>query len=124
MKSPSSEMITVHPAKSTARPDVASDVGHRLPRVAALDQALPVPGHDEQGVVDAHPEPDHGQHLGGEDGDVQDVAEQVLEGEADGDAEQGGDDGQAHGHHRPEGDQHDDHGGQDPDALARPGLRR
>jgi hypothetical protein len=42
---------------------------------------------------------------------------------ADGDAEQGGDDGEAHGHHGTERQQHDDDGGQDADALGRAGSR-
>ena len=57
-------------------------------------------------------------------GHVQDVADQVLDGEADGDAEQRGEDGQAHGHHRSEGDEHDDHGGENAEALARSQARR
>ena len=64
------------------------------------------------------PEADHGHHLGGEGRGGDHVGQQVEHGEGDGDAEQGGDDGQAHGHHRAEGQQHDDDGGQDPDALA------
>ena len=119
MKSPSSEMITVQPAKSTARPDVARAAVTAARGWRPSHQPLPEPGHDEQGVVDPHAQPDHGQHLGGEDGHVQDVAQQVLEGEPDGDPEQRRHDGKTHGHHRPEGDQHDDHGRRDPDALAR-----
>ena len=97
---------------------------HRRTGLAAFEQPLPVAGDDEQGVVDSHPQPDHGQHLGSEDRDVQEVAEQVLEGEADGDAEKRGQDWQAHGHHRAEGDEHDQHGTEDPGAFARrPGRR-
>ncbi len=35
-------------------------------RVAALEEALPVAGDDEEGVVDAHADADHGGHLGRE----------------------------------------------------------
>ena len=37
---PSSEMTTVQPANSTARPDVSSGSGDRAARVAALGQPL------------------------------------------------------------------------------------
>ena len=47
---------------------------------------------------------------------------QVEHGKADGDTEQRGDDGEAHGHHRSEGQQHDDDGGEDADPLTRAGL--
>ena len=57
--------MTVHPAKSTARPDVAR--ARPLRRLApSLVEPLSVSGDDEQGVVDSHSEADHGQHLGGE----------------------------------------------------------
>ena len=60
---PSSEMTTVQPAKSTARPEVSSGLDDRAARVAALGQALAVAGDDEQGVVDADADADHGGQL-------------------------------------------------------------
>ena len=115
---PISEMTTVQPAKSTARPDV-SRASTTAPRVAALVQALAVPGDDEQRVVDAHADADHGGQLGAERRHDQPGGEQGDDGEADADAEQGGEDRQAHGEHRAEGDEQDDDGGEDADGLAR-----
>jgi hypothetical protein len=50
----------------------------------------------------------------------QHVGQQLQQGQAHPQAEEGGEDGQAHGHHRPEGDEHDEHGGQDAGPLGRP----
>ena len=95
----------------------------RLARVATFRQALPIPGDDEQGVVDADPKTDHRHDLGREHRGHEHVREQIKGSEGDGDAEQGGDDGQSHRHHRAKGQEHDDDGGEDADALTWAGLR-
>ena len=56
--------------------------------------------------------------------DGEDVREELQQRDADAEPGQRGDHGQAHGHHGPEGEQHDEDGGGDADALARPGRRR
>ena len=89
-------------------------------RAAGVDP-FPVAGDDEQGVVDADAEPDHGPQEGGEVGDVDDVAEDDDQAEPGADAAEGDGDRQAHREHRAEGeDQHDDGEGE-ADEL---GLRR
>ena len=80
-------------------------------------QALAVPGDDEQRVVDADADADHGGELRGELGDRDRVREQLDDGEADADAEQRGEDGQAHRQHGAERDEQDDHGGEQTDGL-------
>ena len=62
-------MTTVVPANRTARPEVVREVAGR-PRVPSLEDALPVPGDDEQRVVDADTDADHGGHLGEKFGTV------------------------------------------------------
>ena len=89
--------------------------------VAAFEDALPVAGDDEEGVVDAHTDADHGGHFGREVRDGQDVREELKQADPDTEARQRGDDRQAHGHHRSEGEQHDEDGGGDADALTGPG---
>jgi hypothetical protein len=59
----------------------------------AVVQQLAVPGDDEQGVVDPHPEADHRAQDEGELRDVHDGGEHADAGDADEDAEQRGDDG-------------------------------
>ena len=56
---PSTAMITVVPANSTARPDGVDRRDHRLLGVHSVVQALAVAGDDEQRVVDADADPDH-----------------------------------------------------------------
>ena len=96
---------------------------HGVPRAKAFTEALAVAGDDEQGVVDADPEPDHGHQLRAEAGVDQQMTDQGDHSVPDADADQGGDDGQAHGHDGPEGQEHDDDGGGDPEPFARPGRR-
>ena len=56
---PSSAMITVRPANSTARPDVSIAVIDGLLGIETGLQPLAVAGDDEQRVVDAHADADH-----------------------------------------------------------------
>ncbi len=97
--------------------------GHRVARIPALGQEAAVAGDNEQGVVDPDAESDHGHDLGSEGRCGHHVREQVEDCEGDRDTEDRGDDGEAHRHHRPEGQQHDDDRGQDPEGFARTRLR-
>ena len=47
-------MHTMIPANRTARPEVLTALTMDVLDVDAGDEALPVPGDDEQGVVDPH----------------------------------------------------------------------
>ena len=108
------------PSKGHGPPGGAQSYHRRLSGVAALAETLAVAGDDKQGVIDSDPEADHRHQLGSEGRHGKAMAGQIDETKADADANQGGEQGQAHGHHRPEGDQHDHHGGRDPNALAGP----
>src|ERR1019366_7098198 len=120
--SPSSEMMTVVPANRTARPavDMARTTASRgaSPR-QPLAEPLPVPGHDEQGVVDPDAEPDHGHQFRAEAGVDQQVADQRHNRVAGAHSGQCGKDGQAHRDDRPEDHQHDDDRRGDAEAFAR-----
>ena len=63
MNMPSSEMTTVMPAKTTARPDVSRLRTDRLARLQAVVQPLAVARDDEQRVVDADADADHRRDL-------------------------------------------------------------
>ena len=119
MNRPSTAMITVQPANSTARPAVSIARRRGVLRIQAVGQALPVAGDDEQGVVDADADADHGHGLDREAGHVDDVDDEADEGDAGEDAEDRGDQGQAHGQHRPEREQQDHHGGEEAERLTR-----
>ena len=56
---PMNDTTTVTPAKATARPAVSIAIDVGLLRRVAVVEVLPVPGDDEQRVVDAHAEADH-----------------------------------------------------------------
>ena len=90
----------------------------------AVVEELAVPGDDEQRVVDAHAEADHGAEDQGELGDVHDGGQHADAGDADEDADQRGADGQAHRHDGAEGDEQDDDRHADADELAARLLRR
>ena len=92
-----------------------------FPRRAAFGQSLPVAGDDEQGVVNADTKPDHDHHVRAEGGHGDQVAERLEDAEADAEPGQGGEDRQPHGHHRPEGQQHDHDRRHQPDHLGRAG---
>ena len=83
----------------------------------SLVEPLAVAGHDEQGVVDPHTDPDHRGDLRREIRHADPVGEHKHERDADADAEQRGEDRQAHRQERPERDQQDDHGGDEADGL-------
>ena len=112
--------MTVVPAKTTERPEVAREIAAAVTRIAPFGHSLAVAGHDEERIVDAHPEADHGHDLGGERRSGDHMREQIEDGEGHGNPEEGGDDRQPHGHDGAEGQQHDDDGGQDADSLVRP----
>ena len=88
----------------------------------ALVEVLAVSGDDEQRVVDADAEADHGAQDQRELGDVQECGQDADGGGTDEDAHQRGDDRQAHGHHGAEGDEQHDDGDADTDQLAARGV--
>ena len=99
-------------------------LGDRVLDVEAELEPVPVAGDDEQGVVDADAEADHGDHRRGEVGHRDDVAGQRHERRGDAEAEQRGADRQAHRQHRTEGQDEDDDGGDDAEDLALGQLER
>jgi hypothetical protein len=101
--SPSRAMTIVAPAKSTARRGEGRD--SRIPGRLRLGQCLAVAGDDEERVVDADADHDHDVRPEGRHDD--EVAERREDPVANPHPEQGGEDRQAHGHHRPEGEEHD-----------------
>ena len=100
-----------------------SDRRHdRLPRVVTVVEGVAVAGDDEQRVVDAHPDGDHRGHRRRPFGHVDHVGEECDQPGGDPDAEDGGDDGQAHREQRPEADQQDHPGGEEADAFGADGA--
>ena len=76
---PSSEITTVVPANTTARPAVFIAISVECLDAVTLVQVLPEPGDDEQGVVDADPEADHDPDRRREVGHVHDLRQQPGE---------------------------------------------
>ena len=115
---PAIATTTVMPAKSTDSPAVAlarpTASGTGMP----VGEVLPVPGQDEQRVVDADAEPEHRGDDGGDrrDGDV--AREDADRAGADEQADQRDADGQAHRHQRAERDGEDDDRDGEADHLA------
>ena len=91
---------------------------HRLLHLHALAQLELVTGDQEQRVVDAHAQPDHGRERRPDRGDLDGVAEQADDRQGDGEAEHGGCDRQRHRSGGPEGEQQDHHGRGEADRLA------
>jgi hypothetical protein len=88
----------------------------------AGDEALPVPGHDEERVVDPDTETDQKHEGGGELGHLHDMTEKSDQTDRSAQRRQGRDEGEGHGEQGPEDEQQNDGGEQDPDA--RPAERR
>ncbi|MGX1250017.1 hypothetical protein RKD48_002528 [Streptomyces ambofaciens] len=80
-------------------------------------QSAPVPGDDEQGVVDADAESDEGAQHGREVGDGHDVAEERDAGVGGADGDQRGGDGQQRRGDGAEGEEQDDRGDGHADGL-------
>ena len=80
-------------------------------------QGAAVTGDDEQGVVDADPEPDQDAEDGREARDGQHVAEQPRDRVADPDGDQRGDQRQERGEQRAEGQPEHDQGEDDPERV-------
>src|SRR5690349_4581536 len=105
-------------AREDDRPSGGGDgVGGGLGDGEAALQPAPVPGHDEQRVVDADAEPDQRAEHGGEVGDGHDVPEEPDPGVGGADADQGGGYGEQRGGERAEGEEQDDGGDQHADDL-------
>jgi hypothetical protein len=94
----------------------------RLLGVEPRLQTLAVAGDDEQRVVDADADADHGAERDGEVGDRHHVRQQRDDAGADADAEQRDPDRQAHRQHRAERDDQDDDGEREADQLGLGGL--
>ncbi len=87
----------------------------RVARLQPLVEAVAEAGEDEERVVDADAEADHRRQLRREVGGVEDVGAERDQAEADAEGEEGGDQRQAHRHHRAEGQQQDDDRGKQAD---------
>ena len=81
--------------------------------VARGPEAVPKAGDDEQRVVDADAEPDHGRQLGGKLRRVDHVGAKGDDAEAGADSEQRGAQRHPRGHERPEGQEQDQERGDD-----------
>jgi hypothetical protein len=89
----------------------------------AVGRLVALLGDQEQCVVDADAQADHGGQGRPDRGDGHHVAEQADEAEPDGQADHRGDDGHAHRHQAAEGERQDQHGGEQADDLAALGRR-
>ena len=116
---PSIEITTVVPAKTTARPAESMAVEGRVPGGSPRVEALAVPGHDEERVVDPDAETHHQREQGGVLGDVDHVAQHHDRAGAGADPAHRHGDREAHGQHRPEGDDQHDDGERKADQLGR-----
>ena len=81
-------------------------------------QALPIPGDDEQRVVDADPEPDQQRQLVAERRHLDHVGQQADHGDAGPERQAGGHERQRHRQQRAEHEEQDDAGGEDPEREA------
>ena len=90
----------------------------RAYRVGAVHDHLAVPGDQEQRVVDADAQPDHGGQRGGDAGEVGGVGQQAEAGDADDDRQQGGQQREGGGQHAAEGGEQHDHRDAEADRLA------
>ena len=108
-------MITVMPAKSTARPAVSTAAIAACAGLEPLVEPVAEAGEDEERVVDADAEADHRRQLRRELGGVEDVGAERDQAEADAEGEERGEERQAHRHDRAEGEQQDDDRGQQAD---------
>ena len=99
--------------------------GQRGPAgLLAVGQAAAEPGDDQQGVVDADAEADHRRGVGGPLRNVDEALEHLAERHRDAEAEQRGDERESHRDHGSEGDEQDDGGRDQADALGSRGDRQ
>ena len=113
---PSTAMITVTAAIRTDRPLVPT-VGRPLGRVDALHDVLPVPGGQEQRVVDADAEAHHHGERGRDAGERERRGGHAEHPEGGGRPDHGGEDGQPRRQHAAEAEQQDDDRHDDADQL-------
>src|SRR5690606_8820276 len=90
----------------------------RLVHVVALGELVAVAGEDEQGVVDADGEAEHGAQRGGDRGDVHPGGQRDQRQHRHADADDRGDDRDEGGDQGAEDDREDDQGGDDAEDLA------
>ena len=98
--------------------------GGRLLHRQAVGEEATVPGDEEQGVVDPHPQADHAREDGRPAGNLHEIGEQPHRADSDGDAEERDADRQSHGDDRAEREQEDDRRDEQADHLADVRLRR
>ena len=106
--SPASAMTTVTPAKSTAEPAVPTARPGRLLGGQPVEQVLPVPGGDEERVVDADREAEHQRQDRRGAGQLDGAAQREQPGHAGADADQRVEHRHAGGDQRAERDDQDD----------------
>ena len=82
-----------------------------------MPEHLPIPGDDEQGVVDADADADHRAERESQPRHVDARAEHVDKGEADAEAHHRSQQRKSHGDHAAEGQQQDDDRGDEPEQL-------
>jgi hypothetical protein len=101
--------------RAAGRAARALDGVHLLVAALAL---LAVARDDEERVIDAHCQADHGDHVGDEERQLQQLADERGQAEGHDDGRDGQQDGHDGGHHRAEDDDEDDEGDGDADAFA------
>ena len=97
--------------------------GDRVVELHTFAQLVAVPADEEERIVDADAEPDHRRERRGDRRNAGDVAEQPDQGQAGGQADDCGHDRHAHGDEGTEREREDDHGGEEADRIAAPGVR-
>ena len=88
----------------------------------ARGEVLTMAGHEQQGVVDADSQADHGRHHRRPARNLDEVTDEWHRSDAERQTEQGQDDGQAHRDQRSECDEQDDRGSGDAGQLTHPAL--
>ena len=105
-----SAMMTVRPAKTTAEPAVPTAIPTASARSSVCCELAAIARQDEERVVDADREADHGgEHRSG-GADVDEGGHRGDAHDAESDTDQGGEDRQAGRHDRAEGEEQDEQG--------------
>ena len=121
--SPRIATTTMPPATTTGLPAVASAEADRLLDRHTASEVVTVPGHDEQRVVDADTQPDHGPEDRRPARDVDDVGDERHGADTDGEPEHGRADREGRGDQGTEGEEQDERRHEQADELAQAGLR-
>ena len=116
---PSTEIMTVKPGEDDRTAGGGHRFQHRSFRRSGPVERGPVPGDDEERVVDADTDADHRRDLRHEARRGEDVGHDPDAGERHRDPDERGQDRQAHRDERSERDEQDDDRGDDADDLTR-----